>query len=1763
MNEFKKLTVAERNFRSQFQKDAVLVGEYTTSIVNAFKAMGLGDMIGNQVDRAEQKLKELDAAFDMIREDFNQLQAAGGGPGLDKLEKDLIDNRREAQALSASIDQVRADLRGMGSVGSNVVTSIAKGFKDLGRQIGQFVVGYIGFQALFQGLARGVSIAKELSDATTNLEINLNTAVGGADNLVKALAKLNTRTNLIGLEEIANVAARAGVSEKNLLGVTEALDKVKVSFGKDFGDVENGTETFAKLISIFHKDGEITGDRILKIGNAIRTLANETVASVPFINDFAGRMAGLKQISAISLADVIGLGAGFEEFKQSAEVASTALVRIIPKMATDIDKFSKIANQTAESFSVLLNSNPAEALLQVAEGLAKGKASVEEFATAMADSELPAARVTTILATLGGKADTFRERIRRASETIQETTEIEEAFRKKNENLAATLDKITKKFVDAAGSKGFQITVAAIAGVITILINNMGILVGLLTIYASVWSLANAQMLTARLTTNLLALSIKAKSAVMALASVFTQAYTASLSLFTAGTVRATVATRLLAIAIRLFPLGIAITVIALMIASMKALGGAVIGATKALNDQDLQRKINNDTVEKANKATADEISKLQTLVNVVTSTKTSYDTAKAALDELTSSHALFGTAMDGTIIKSQKLIGILDQVKSQILINAQAEASAGLSSDKYRQYLEIVSLRQKLERNLITGGGRPLDLTKDEREVAQKVPDIQSIRKSKGDIQVDGIRYDSKEYFAQLKKMENEALREYSAYNDFAGEMKTKKTKMDEQNATKLNFSLQSAEETRRRQAMVNKLSDEELSNLISGLDDQIKKLKEGDPKLAELQLLRKGFEERLNKLRGKEDLVRPGREYRGARLPGETKDDFSIIEARMNRELAIEETRIIEMQKIRELTFEEEREHLVKMMDIQVFYLSQKIALLGAQKNLNAKELETLAQFRKQRADIQLKTIRDLQGVDDKDFAERKTILKNNLDEEIGLLQDHVKHILEDPLTNETQRTQAKLNADRAILQMQEEYGIKLEFLEQQLGQKSIKSAKEVADMLRKIREEIRTDEFKAMEAQLKEVQAAGERQLVEFTRIIAAARLANQTKKQPESRRVAADAELARQEELGTIARELASLKIQLPQYKLLLANGRITYEVYLAHLEKIDEKQRALNDALEEDIIKAGDKIKTVKDLVQQQLGDLFNFKEGTKNSKALIEVIDQTFDLAGQAMADYFSRKEAMIQRDLKVTQDRIEVEKNIRLAQAQSRDEEVAIENQAHLKKEAAAKLAFEKDKKLKLQQAKINYLIQLSNIAVAASGNPLNAFTFGAAGILQYIIQAAIATAAYLINAGGIKSSTYAHGGNPDLDTIKGGRVRGQTHAQGGNRFIFKGRIFEDEVDELNIIRTKNAPKGKRFSISGTQEQIASALNEIGGGVKFAPGAKVKGFKHGGSINKVEHQAIERLNQERSSKIIVNNTFIGTDYRDDLSYLNKFIQIKNSLIDEKIVVAKQRHEAIDELLLQKIENKNYESSEFNRILKDNLTIENNVERINKIVENRTKNSSEVEVQAQKIIGAFNKLDYIQVNTKMHLETVDELNKAILTYRKLTKLPAPKLYETLQRFKTVKFSEGGSPDLNTVRGGRVKGRSHHDGGNPFIFRGRVFEDEVDELNIIRTKNVRENIVHTITGTHTQIASMLNQLGGGVVFRPGATIHRFESGGLLKAPVFTPASNAGRPETSIIDEIRHLAQEQSRRIDRLTVHQETSTVTTAQRKQVYQDQIGTL
>lgn len=1338
------------DFNRTLASEGTLVGEYSRGIINAFKSADMGEILKAQVKKGEIALQGLDNQLDQLKISYNEARKAGT-EGLQAIEKELIDNRKAALELQQQVGTMKTELKAVGGVGSQLSSELKQGFKGLTSDLINTAIAFVGIQAAISGVRSLVQNTAQLADAQSDLEINLNKSVGGADKLTDALSKLNTRTKLLELENIANIAIKAGVSENNLLSVTEAIDKVKIAFGKDFGDVEQGTEAIVKIIGIFEGAENLTGEKFTQVGNAIRTLANESVASVPYLNDFTQRIAGLEQIAKVGLPNTLGLASGFEQFGQSAETSSTVLIKLIPKLASDVEQFAKYAGLSAKGFKDLLESDPTEALLRFSEGIVKNKTGLVQLEEALKDSEIfgpkGGGRGAAILGVLGGKADIFRKSIESAKAAMQDTGAIEDAFNKKNENFAATLDKISKKFADLGNNKQLQSFLIGLAGAVTFLLGNLQIaiplflvIIGLTNTLAGSVLRLTAAMILERAARVIEIIQLGVSNTIRATATLLVAAYTAALAASTFATGKAAIAYRLLAatIAFLTSPLAIVIglvvgltTVFGVMSSKAESTSKKVGELATAHEKLAAQQRIHAELTERVSNATGDLVSKIRQYTFIAGDASLKDEVRRAALQKLIDISPTYRAALNGEVIDITKLTAASDLLIESLQKQARVKAFKELFDEKTKKQFEL--------ENRIAGQYTPIygsdGKTIVGKEVRNKDNSLYGAVKS--------LFVDNE--VATLEKNQEE-LKQINI------ELEQMKTTLNE------NKDLQTA--------IVTDATAGGTSVVTGAADKEAKKRKKTAEQIRN---------ERLNDLKNEENAAKQLNEIR-----------FKTGK-------------------------QSEIQYLENLNGIVQKYSDLKLAVV----------LKAAKEEKHQINEFQLDKINSEKDTNEKIFKIKSDALI--LEQKEFTASTNAQAFAED-------EAQRKLEVDEFNKKALIKYQNELLSLQNQYHIKNIENEKNWAKQIKDINEAIRKDQVDVDKARLADAKRVGDEQLSQFKAWVAAKRLelANAGK---------VDKNLDRIEIVGTVARELAALNVQMPLIKKLYEQGIVSAKEYYDFLAARDlkaaENAKALTAAIKKTF---ADRLKIfatggggleggVTRAAQKGSKKLTDGKGDQGEIDAQIATaIGSAFDLATQAMNNYYDSKRARVEEELEYELSKLELEKEQKLSRAQSRDEELSIIRQNEKAKREAEKKAFEEKKKIKKSEAKLAFLSEIANIwsNVWSVGIPWVAIALGG-------VMTALAGVRYANTISGINKERFAQGGWVG----QGGMIEGPSHRDGGVPFK------EAEGGELAIINKNTAKSSQVYSVTGTAKQIASSINQAGGGVGFAAGGKIAKLEYGGILGK------------------------------------------------------------------------------------------------------------------------------------------------------------------------------------------------------------------------------------------------------------------------------------------------------------------------------------
>ncbi|WPV66284.1 phage tail tape measure protein [Chitinophaga sp. LS1] len=1448
IQKLQQLAAAEQNFRRQFSQDKLLVGEYTTGIVQAFKQMGLGDLVGGQIQKAKSRLTELNSSFAQLKNEYNQVKLAGTG-GLDAIEKKMIANRQEASQLDHQVLQLEKDMRGMGGVGSQITSGIAQGFADMRNQLAQFVIGYFGFQALLSGTQKLIHQNYELSDSIARIKIYTKGTTDEVNGLIDSLKKLDTRTSLAGLVDIATIVAKKGVAKDEIVGVTQALDQLFVVLGNEAGDPHEAVASLVKLVNVYSEDKHVTAKNIGDIGAAIAKLTSSGVATGRFLIGFSERLAGVRGITGITIDKVLGLGAALEELGQRQEVSATALSQIVIKLFTDTRKYADLTGKSLEEFNKLLRDSPIDALVEVAAKLKGNAGEMEKFFEGVTDFHLRGARVIGVLGDIAGNAEYAKKRMADATRALGDQAALADAFAKKNDTFAATLDKISKKFEILGSNRSVQLLLTAIAGIITFLLGNIPGVIIATTVWTAGWAILNKELFLAKANLLLVNTQIVLSRIALGAVTIFTNAYAVALALWT-GTMRvATVAAQFLNSTLLATPLGIILTLAGLAVGTMAAFAGAISGTTDKVLAHAASLRLLNDIHNKVQDQIGATVNKTKLLVSVIGDHTISERSRKKALQDLIAIAPEYLRGLTLENIAQAEGKQILDGYLKSLREKAELQAGEAIANKAIEDRTRLEKTLFDLELKRKEGKTGKNDLTDEEQKF------LSTGRRSVPFGAFVGSLFGKSTIDAAIQGVQDQLAAkdlEISRANAFVKAQYGKLTQTVKEGDT----AVANVPKIR----TISTVKDE-----IKSLDEEIERAEIGSQKLKDLVAQRTKLQDELQNAEGKDKKNKD----KGSRLTGNQRDVLRDQDANRDEELSAQKLKFTQGK-------QSEEEYLKNILEINQKYIDAKLALI---KGANAAERKLISDLKSEKVDNERET-------NEKLFKLGEERLKDQFEHAKKEAESKLQAVQNNPIATPTELAQAKLDSDTAILNAQTAFNASMDQLENSLHIQSKKNAEERADSISTVNQNVQKDQLALGKASIEDIKKQGEAEIAAYKANIEKQKLAIAQSKNTTVVKQNLTEKLNKTEDVGVLALEVSNMEKLLPKYKQQLQSKEITEQEYNTFVTQLYEKQQALQKATLENqkttLLSLPD---TLKSLIQKFSG------ASDELTATIYQGLSGAYSLAETAMNNYFNAEENRIKQSQKDMQERLDTELEQAKARAQSKAEEERLDKEYAEKKKQADKQAGEELKKVKKKEARLALVTELANIAAAAAANVLNGVTFGAAGVAQYAVQSLLALGRYAIRVNEIDNTQFEYGGSADVPT-RGGRFGGKSHNRGGTPFAYKGRTFEAEANELAVIRTKNAPTGD-YTISGNHTQIASALNSLGGGVSFAPGAAIQKFEFGGGLGE-SLQAPVFVPSVSNTSISTSNAQ-SEQYYEILMEQTKSIQAVNNRIDRIQVVQETR----------------------------------------------------------------------------------------------------------------------------------------------------------------------------------------------------------------------------------------------------------------------------
>lgn len=377
--------------------------------------------------------------------------------------------KKELQEINLQIDKLSFKSK----IAQSSISKLANGFNKYAALGASVVAGLTG---LVLSAQKVIDYNGQLADSQSNVQKTTGLTAKEVDELTKKFGTFKTRTARIELLKLAEEAGRLGKKGVNdVLSFVKVANQIKVALGDDLG--EEQIREVGKMVTIYkvaEKEGKNFEEAMLALGSSINEVSASGANQASFLVDFIKRTAGISDVANISAQDMIGLAAAFDEAGQSQEISATAINKFFGSAADNVKGFAEIAGVSIKEYSRLLEEDANEAMILFLKGLKEGNPSLEEMQARLKGIELGGTRGAQAITALASNIENLESKQSIANNSLKEATSLTNEYNLKNNNLAATLDKVKKRFQAAFSSD-------IVTGTLSALTNMFGRLIGAIT----------------------------------------------------------------------------------------------------------------------------------------------------------------------------------------------------------------------------------------------------------------------------------------------------------------------------------------------------------------------------------------------------------------------------------------------------------------------------------------------------------------------------------------------------------------------------------------------------------------------------------------------------------------------------------------------------------------------------------------------------------------------------------------------------------------------------------------------------------------------------------------------------------------------------------------------------------------------------------------------------------------------------------------------------------------------------------------------------------------------------------------------------------------------------------------------------------------------------------------------------------------------------------------------------------------------------------
>lgn len=454
---------------------------------NAAVAKKVMDELQQRIDAIKQKMQQLDTTTDAGKKEFKKLEKELvsynsavtqnvtnterirkainnlSGTSLKELRRALVaakselgktfendpklkQRQQDVKTLQAQIDKLTGSVNKHRNAWSTAL-------KNLTAYAGLFQV----FTAIKDTVTSAIKKNFEYSSSLTDIRKVSGLTMQDVNKLSEDLAKIDTRTSVDGLAQLAYQGAKLGMGKYGVEGMKQfvaAADQINVAIGEEMG--EEALPALSKMVETMGLIPKMGIEKaMLATGSAMFKLSSTSTSTSTNIVEFAKRLTGVSRTAGITTDQLLALGSASDSLFLMPEVSATAMSKFIVALQKNhnlIEKDLGIPDGTIKRMYAA--GNAMDAIVMVLEKM-RDKGNMNALGGIFKDLGSYGQRLVTAMVTMSKNVDVLKDHLYESKEAFEEATAVTSEYTMQQQSAAGILDRANnlweKAFINPDG----------------------------------------------------------------------------------------------------------------------------------------------------------------------------------------------------------------------------------------------------------------------------------------------------------------------------------------------------------------------------------------------------------------------------------------------------------------------------------------------------------------------------------------------------------------------------------------------------------------------------------------------------------------------------------------------------------------------------------------------------------------------------------------------------------------------------------------------------------------------------------------------------------------------------------------------------------------------------------------------------------------------------------------------------------------------------------------------------------------------------------------------------------------------------------------------------------------------------------------------------------------------------------------------------------------------------------------------------------------